>query len=139
MQSCNADCIFTAVLIVFYTRSCVPFFMHNFVYRDLSINYACVLDLSIFYFIKMGTMFPFNTFFVFVSFMSSYQVHIEFFYKVHHKYNLNVYNALITPGFLGIKGNNVNYFKFKAYFLLSYGSMNVLALSRGVFVIFECR
>ena len=62
----------------------------------------------------------------------------HFFYKARDQIYFNVCKAQPTPGsFFGIKGNNVNYSKFKAYFLLSYGSMHVLALFRGVFVIFE--
>ena len=72
---------------------------------------------------------------LFIIFMSPYQVYF-FFYKAHTIY---VCNALLTPGFFGIKGNNINFSNFKAYFLLSYGSMSLLALSRGVLVVIECR
>ena len=61
--------------------------------------------------VKMGTGFPLKVFCVFVSFLFS------------------------RPGFFGIKGNHVNFNKFKAYFLLSYGSMIVLPLFKGVFTV----
>ena len=136
------DCIFVSIL---FTNS----FITTIVYRDPSINHACVLnktqamngifpvpfkllclsDLSFYSFIKMGTMFPFKILFVFVP--------STFFNRVHIKWYLNVYCPILRPGYFGINGNFLNFYKFKAFFLFLYCSRKATSLSKGLFVVIK--
>ena len=152
MRSCNAHCLFSAVFFVFYSRLSVLFVVHQFVYRDVSINYACVSngsqatrgvfsapqilsycsDLLFYHFIKMGTMFPFCL----CLFCCPIKCKSFFFIR----YTLNIilmctmhYQIQV---FVGIKGNIVNCSKFKVRFLLFYCSKDVLSLFGRVFLYF---
>ena len=57
-------------------------------------------------------------------------------YKAH---KINVCNSLPSPVFWGVKGNNVNYSKFKAYFLHSYGSTCLRVVQGGLVCLLKCR
>ena len=63
-------------------------------------------------------------------FISVHEVHIKWYFNVCFPK---------PPGFFGINGNFINYYKIKSLFLFSYGSMKVTGLFKGYFLTFVCR